>query len=254
MRANPQNIVNLLLKKGRALQRAPRQLVRFTGLPEADQLLNDLSGHPHAFVLACVMDRQIKAEKAWVIPYRFQEALETFEFRRLQKLTLREIFSLMTRPVKLHRYPKEMSRNFYEAVQLIATRYGGDAAAIWANRPSSAEVVHRMLGFRGVGPKIATMTANILARDFKIPLRDYYSIDISVDVQVRRVFSRLRLIDDGESIDRVIYLARALSPEYPGVLDFPTWEIGRKWCRPTSPDCATCYMNAVCPTGQAALT
>ena len=49
----------------------------------------------------------------------------------------------------------------------------------------------RRLEFRGAGPKIATMAANLLARHLKVPFSDYYSIDISVDVQVRRVLSRL---------------------------------------------------------------
>ena len=36
----------------------------------ANAMLNDLDQCPHAFVLACCMDRQMKAEGAWMIPYR----------------------------------------------------------------------------------------------------------------------------------------------------------------------------------------
>ena len=64
-----------LIERGWEDFRAPRKSVPFTQIPGADKLLNDLQGHPHAFVLACVMDRQIKAEKAWVIPYWFAERL-----------------------------------------------------------------------------------------------------------------------------------------------------------------------------------
>lgn len=237
----------ILVEKGDLLFKQPKEFVRFTNMREVDELLNDLSGHPHAFVLGCVMDRQIKAETAWSIPHRFRERLGTFSLPALRKLTQQEILRLMTEPDTLHRFPVEMSRNFYKAVALISEKYDGNAANIWEGHPSSAELVYRFLEFRGIGQKIGTMAAKILARDFKIPLRDYYSIDISVDVQVRRVLERLGLIAQGDSIERIVYRARALHPEFPGLLDFPAWEIGRKWCRPNKPSCGPCYMKRACP-------
>jgi hypothetical protein len=69
-------------------------------------------------------------------------------------------------------------------------------------------------------------------RQFKIPLSDYYSVDISADVHVHGVFSRLGLICADASIDELTYVARSLNPEFPGLLDLPAWDIGRKWCRP----------------------
>lgn len=103
--------------------------------------------------------------------------------------------------------------------------------------------MYRFLKFRGVGPKIATMAANILARDLKVPFSDYFSIDVSVDVQVQRVLLRLGLTNEMDDVPMVIYRARALHPEFPGVLDFPAWEIGRKWCRPNAPLCSQCLMR-----------
>ena len=41
----------------------------FTGVTEIDSKINDIKNYPHLFVLACLMDRQVKAEKAWKIPY-----------------------------------------------------------------------------------------------------------------------------------------------------------------------------------------
>lgn len=248
-------IVALLVQEGERLLKAPKSLIAFTGHEESDRLLNDLDGHPHAFVLACVMDRQMKAERAWMIPYLFSQELGGFKFEMLQELSLSRVKELMTEPKPLHRFPAKMSENFYLAVQRIAHDYRGDASEIWASQPSSAEVVYRFLQFDGIGRKIATMAANILAREFKVPFADYYSIDVSVDVQVRRVFTRLGLARAEDDVEKVTYLARAFHPAFPGLLDFPTWEIGVKWCRPQNPTCSQCMMREVCPTatdGQAA--
>jgi endonuclease III len=48
-------------------------------------------------------------------------------------------------------------------------------------------------------------------------------------------------------IEELNYCARQLYPEYPGVFDLPSWEIGTKLCRPKNPDCINCYLNDVCP-------
>ena len=196
------------------------------------------------------MDRQIKAERAWLIPYLIAEKLNGFSMDVLRGLSPADVRRLMSEPKPLHRFVDLMSDLLWRAVHRIAGQYSGDASRIWADKPSSAEVVYRFLEFDGIGPKIASMAANILAREFKIPLADYHSIDISADVHVRRVFARLGLCALDATIEQLVYKARALDPEFPGIMDLPSWEIGRTWCKTRRPLCASCYMNDLCPTAQ----
>lgn len=238
-----------LLARGQELFDAPKKgLVKFTDVPRANKLLNNLRDYPHAFVLACLMDRQIKAERAWLIPYLLSEKLNGFSMDSLVRLTEARTQILMSTPQPLHRFSTKMGRLFHLCVKRIVGEYNGDAARIWRGKPSSAAVVYRFLQFDGIGLKIATMATNILARDFKVPLSDYYSIDVSADVHVRRVFTRLGLCQPSVPVEQIIYKARSLHPEFPGLLDLPSFEIGRKWCRPQKPLCGECYMQQICPS------
>lgn len=251
MKEKEKDISNKLIDHGQKLFSAPKQPIAFTNKPKANALLNDLDNHPHAFVLGCVMDRQIRAERAWLIPYSISQKIGGFSMQKLSKLSQQEVNRLMTEPEPLHRLVNKMSEFFHLAVKRISNNdYEGDASRIWTGRPSSAKVVERFLEFKGVGPKIASMAANILAREFKIPFSDYYSIDISADVHVRRVFSRLGLCSADVTVEQVIYKARALYPKFPGIMDLPCWEIGRQWCKPQAPVCSKCYMNNLCPTAK----
>ena len=214
---------------------------------EAKSLPNDLKHHPHAFVIGCVVDRwPIRADRAWLIPYRLSRRIGSFEFCTLLELSEDEFKNYTTQPTRLHPLEK-VNEYVYLAIQLIAERYQGNAGAIWAGRPSSATLVYRFLEFKGIGQKVATMAANILVREFKVPVSDHFSIDISVDVHVRRVFQRLGLIPTRASNEQVIYRARELNPEFPGILDPPAWQIGREWCKPTNPRCSECFMEDLCP-------
>jgi len=66
MNKNTKEIIKILIDRGKELLKQPYKKIEFTGNEEADNLLNDLDNFPHAFVLACIMDRQIKAERAWL--------------------------------------------------------------------------------------------------------------------------------------------------------------------------------------------
>lgn len=238
-------LVELLIKRGKASMKRGRD-VSFAEDPEADKLVKDLNDYPHAFVLACLMDRQYPAKRVWAIPYRLRERLGTFEFGKLVKIPQSTFGKVMGKRPALHRLHKEMAKNCHKAVRRIADSYKGNAANIWNDNPSSATLVRRFLEFDGVGPKIGTMSANLLVRFFDVKVKDYYSIDISPDVQIRRVLFRLGFIPKGASPTYVTYVARELSPTYPGVFDWYLWEHGRDICRPKKPKCSECELMPYC--------
>ena len=60
--------------------------VRFVDNEEYNNFLNDIEKYPHAFVLACLMDKQMKAERAWEIPCKVYEELGNFDINYLAEL------------------------------------------------------------------------------------------------------------------------------------------------------------------------
>jgi endonuclease III len=242
----PNPITDALIARAAQLSQHQQNPYPFTGNATADTLLNDLAHHPHAFVLACIMDRRMVAENVWLIPYLLQQRLGSFSFANLAALSHEGWTAVMTEPTPLHRHSRMMAKNAYLAVERIQQQYAGEASRIWQHTSSSATVVLRFLAFSGVGIKIATMAANILCRDLNIPFSDRYSLDVSPDTHVLRVFPRLFDLDRPMGDIELIYFARSHHPEYPGIFDLPLWEIGRTWCFPTDPNCPQCSFRNVC--------
>jgi endonuclease III len=237
---------HLLVQMGKTKFLTPEEKsVYFVKDREANDLLNDLVNFPHAYVLSCCMNRQIKSENASLIPMRLKRIIGDFSIETLNEVSLEKYLKIFN-DNSLHRFKDIMAKVFYSAVKRISIDYDGDASKIWTGSPSSASVVYRFLQFNGVGIKIATMAANVLAREFKIPFSDYYSIDISPDVHTLRVMRRSGLVDKEASVDSIIYKARELCPEFPGIIDSPCWEIGRTWCKQRKPICEECIIRSEC--------
>jgi endonuclease III len=237
---------DLILKLSKERFNEPKcGVIHFVDDREANRQLNDLTHHPHAFVLACLMDRQIPAERAWNIPGKVFSLVGGSDMKTLGAVKESHYIKLFTR-AKLHRFSSKMASVFYNAIKRIKDEYQGNAALIWSGTPSSATVVGRFCGFDGCGVKIATMAANLLARKYKIPFSDYRAIDISPDVHVVRVMQRLGYVSRGADRMEVIYKARELYPDYPGIIDGLLWEVGRQYCSPATPDCTHCIIGKAC--------
>lgn len=217
----------------------------FTSNKEADIFVKDISNNPEAFFIACLMDRGIKAEAAWIIPLTLRKLIGSIKMNELDKLSYEELEKIFV-DNSLHRYKTIMADVLFKAVKLVMNKYDGNPANIWEDTNDSNIVVKRLKEFKGVGEKISTMTVNILYRDFKIPFVDLKGIDISPDSQVLKVFKRLGLIKDDKNTYEVIYKAREMNPEFPGIYDVSTWEIGRNFCHSINPNCNDCPLNNYC--------
>ena len=220
----------------------------FTTNQDFDAKISNIVELPHLFVLACLMDRQIKAERAWEIPCIICKELcgGDFTFAPLTKLSLDEVTTFFQER-KLHRFNSYQAKVFVNAVEKIKTEYNGDASQIWKGENSSAEIIYRFLCFEGCGIKIASMATNLLHRIFGVMYTDYSALDISPDIHIRRVLWRLGLVEDIDNVDLVIYKARSINPSYPGLLDKCCWNVGRKYCHPTNPNCSQCDLTSFCP-------
>ena len=71
-----------------------KKIVSDEEISKANELLNDLKNHPHFFVLACVMDRQTKAEKAWLVPFLVSKQIKSTEFKDFFKITSVEFVNM----------------------------------------------------------------------------------------------------------------------------------------------------------------
>ena len=90
------------------------------------------------------------------------------------------------------------------------------------------------------------MAVNILLRQFKVVINDKQWIDVSPDRHVIRVFKRTGIIRQEASKEEIIWKARELNPNYPGVFDLATFKIGKEFCKQTNPNCVDCPLTNEC--------
>jgi uncharacterized HhH-GPD family protein len=236
-------VVSALLAYATRHQATPQTAAAdFTADKDANKLLRTT---PFAFLTAVLFDQGIPAERAWLAPYLLRQRLGHLDPERIAR-DADGVAAAIQSPPKLHRYIAKMPGWLVLAAQRVMTQYGGDAAAIWSDHPSADELQRRFDAFTWIGQKKAAMAVEILECDLRVPVANLERSDVAYDVHLRRVFLRTRLADRDDR-DHMVTVARQLHPARPGALDLPAWLIGRGWCHPGIPDCASCPLTEVCP-------
>jgi len=231
---------------------------------EEHALIFDLENTPHAFVIGCVLDKMIAAEKAWAGPHKLAQRIDDFSFSNLRKLTPEDWKNYLgpqdDDPSHIHwLWETVMPKSLHSAMQVI-DEYScgrGDAKCMWTGDGLRGDdIVNRFKKINGVGDKIANMAVRILVTRFKQPIKKN-SIDVSVDVHVAKVFPRLGLVQIDESASQrdikkiIVQKARELHPSFPAEIDRPIFMIGKQYCHKTNPNCGACLMTRLCDYAKA---
>lgn len=213
---------------------------------DAKGQIKDPNKYSLEFLFGVILDQGIKYEKAWSSPNELKNRLGELNVEKIASMNEKELEEVMFKKPALHRF-RYMAKRLIEASKLVLDKYEGDALNIWKKPVSAKELESRFREFKQIGQKKASMAVNILVRDFNIQISgDKSGIDVSNDVNLRRVFHRTGLIK-GNSEEELINAAKKLNPEYPGELDYPAWDIGRRWCHENDPNCKECPLNEACP-------
>ncbi len=229
--------LDTILRYGREVAKGKHLF--FSPNADANELVQK---EPFAFLMAVLMDQMMPAEIVWTIPWELQGIWGHLDPKKIAEMTPDHIVrSFIRKP----RFPNNMASWIISAARKVNREYYGRADNIWNDNPLTSDLQNRFNSFEGISQKKASMATNILARDFRIPVRHYSGVDISVDQHVIRVFNRLGLTEDPSGAD-IVERARELHPDFPGELDLPVWEVGRTHCHPSNPECGNCQFDAIC--------
>lgn len=239
VKVDPSTIVQTLLAY-RSQQKTGGSL---TKNKDADDFLRQ---NPFAFLMAASIDRGARAEAVWEIPFHLNNKLGHLDPGALFKKDINKLEDILRSLDRKPRYPRQAAQTISSLSNLVTHQFNKNAEVIWKNR-KPREVIQTFEQIWGVGPGIAHMTIRILLDEFGYDPgpEGRKQIDVKADIHVIRVFYRTGLISN-KSADICIQAARQLHPEFPGLLDWPTWEIGRTWCHEHNPDCNGCPLSNVC--------
>jgi uncharacterized HhH-GPD family protein len=138
-------------------------------LPIDDQANELLSRSPFALLLAMMLDQQVPLEKAFSSPYELAQRLghepTAAELADFDPEALAAIFA--ERPA-LHRFPKAMASRAQELARVLVDDYDGDAAKVWSDAPTGAELAARLGKLPGFGGYKAQITTALLGKQFGV--------------------------------------------------------------------------------------
>ncbi len=206
-----------------------------------------IRGNPYAFCLAACLNRGMKVETVWAIPWEMKRLLGHLNPFRIDTMSLQAVGELVDRLPHRLRYYRDAPRTIKEITHLVVGRYAGKADRIWRGQRAK-DVRGVFLSVHGVGEGIAAMIVVLIDKAGlrePFPPEDRAGMDVKPDVHVRRVLFRIG-IAQSSTIEAALDAARRLNPACPGDLNEPLWDIGRTFCHAFGPRCSCCPITKYC--------
>jgi uncharacterized HhH-GPD family protein len=128
-----------------------------------------LSTDPLALLIGMTLDQQDKMEKAFSSPYVLAQRLgHVPTAEELASFDTDELVAIFAKPPALHRFPKSMAGRVQEICRALVDRYDGDAANLWRDADSGAELVKRVASLPGFGKQKSQIFTALLGKQFGV--------------------------------------------------------------------------------------
>lgn len=146
--------VNAAVKADRALH--------WTEDPAAARLL---AKDPLALLIGFLLDQQVPMEWAFGAPARLKERLGgKLDAKAIAAMDPEALVTPFVAKPPLHRYPAAMARRTQKLCQVLAEDYHGEAARIWNDGATAAEVVKRIKVLPGFSANKGAVIVGVLAK------------------------------------------------------------------------------------------
>lgn len=133
-----------------------------TSNDEANKLL---VSDPLALLIGMLLDQQVPMEWAFLGPYTLQQRLGApLDAEAIAAMPVDEVEALFKGKPAMHRYPGSMAKRTHALCEYLIEHYDGDAAKIWRNVKTGAELYARLRALPGYGDEKSKIFMAILAK------------------------------------------------------------------------------------------
>jgi len=163
----------------------------FTESDEANELI---ATDPMALLVGFVLDQQVTVQKAFVGPLVLRERVGSIDAATLASA---DLDTVMREKPAVHRYPGAMAGRVQALAAHVRDNYDGDAARVWKDAASGAELRSNIAALPGFGEMKIKSLGSVLAKRFGVKaakelvpphptLGDVDSLDALADYQAAK--------------------------------------------------------------------
>jgi uncharacterized HhH-GPD family protein len=133
--------------------------------PTADRVL---SQDPFALLVGMLLDQQFPMERAFAGPAKVLERFGTLDPSAVAAADPEAFADLCATPPAVHRYGRSMAARIQALAVVVRDTYAGDAAALWRDASTGAELVSRVKALPGFGEQKARIFAALLGKQLGV--------------------------------------------------------------------------------------
>jgi uncharacterized HhH-GPD family protein len=166
--------------------------------PHADQVLTE---DPFALLAGMMLDQQFPMERAFAGPAKVLDRFGTLDPREVAAADPERFAAVCAEPPAVHRFPGSMAARLQALAAHVVEQYDGEAARLWTEAESGAELLRRLKALPGFGGQKAKIFVALLGKQLDVRPDGWEKAagDYAEDGSYRSVAD----VVDAESLQRV---------------------------------------------------